>query len=161
MTHEHNHYERTHYEAVLDIRYAKRYLSRQERLFRRFSGLLSFLTLFTGTAAFGAAMSANPKLAGAAGFTIAALTIIDFVLAPGKKAWQCNELYRRYNELDRLSASLDLAALDDRIHTLRDYSAPSIEALRLPAYNDMLRENGRTEHIQPLTRWQRFISLWA
>jgi hypothetical protein len=38
---------------------------------------------------------------------------------------------------------------------------PQIEALRLPAYNQVMHEISRTDHVQPLTKWQRIVAALA
>jgi hypothetical protein len=155
-------YERTHYEAVLDIRWAIRYNLLLKRVYRRLKNVIAFAELFAGSAAFAGAFAHSPHwLSAAGGLTIAALAIFNHVISPAETAACADEMRRRYTALDRLAPSLPLEELDARIKDLRESDAPEIEPLRWIAQRDMLIENGRDDIVEPLTRWQRLVSVLA
>lgn len=153
--------ERTHHEITLDVRYAARYGLRMRRLFGTVKNVITFAELVGGSAAFGAWLAGSPALAGAMGLLLAAVVAVNHTVQPAENRAHCAELHRRYTELDRLAPTLDAAVLDDRLRALRENDAPELEALRVVAYNDNLRENGYETGLIPETRWQRFVAFFA
>jgi hypothetical protein len=75
-------YVRTHYEAVLDVRYAIHWNELNERLNRHFDAALKILSLVFGTTAFGAYLATYPQVSAYAGLFMAVVTVLDVVLAP-------------------------------------------------------------------------------
>lgn len=153
--------ERTFYEAMGDISYNCRYYLLQQRFFGKLAGTFRFISIVSGSAAFAGFVSVSPALAGGAGVVVAVVTALDIIINPGQKAYTCNEVMRRYRELERQARNLDLDALEDRLAELRAMEAPSIEALRVPAYNDSCKERGRTDQLLPASYWHRFVALIA
>nr|WP_019365245.1 hypothetical protein [Pseudomonas luteola] len=150
--------ERTHYEAVGDIRYAARYFALQCRLYGKIEGFFKLVSIVAGSSAFAGFVAQNSSLAGIAALVTATATALDIVLSPGNKKQTCAELVRRYTDLERLSKGLSLDELDERIYDLRQTDAPNIEALRVPAYNDSVVARGRASERLNMTRWQRFMA---
>lgn len=153
--------ERSHFEAVGEIRYASRYFHLESRLFGKIDGLFKLTYVVAGSSSFAGFLTGSPKLAGIAALTTAVVTALDIVWSPGAKRLICSELSKRYTELERRSKNLSLGDLDEEIWRIRETDAPSIEALRLPAYNDSVEERGLGSYKQPLSCWQRLISLIA
>jgi len=153
--------ERTLYEAMGDIAYNCRYYLLQGRLFGKLAGAFQLVTFVSGSAAFAGFLGSNPKLAGMAALVTAAVTGLDFIISPARKAYTCNELHRRYRELERQAPKLSLKALDERLCELKTFEAPAIESLRVPAYNDACEERSRPEAKLPVGRWQRFVAAIA
>lgn len=150
--------ERTHYEAVGDIRYAHRYFSLQCRLFGKVDAGFKLVSIVSGSSAFAGFVAQNAALAGTAALVTATFTALDMVLQPGSKKQTCSELVKRYTSLERESRTLSLEALDERIYDLRSEEAPAIESLRVPAFNDSVVARGRPSEQLPMTRWQRFMA---
>lgn len=152
---------RTHYEAMGDLAYNCRYYLMQELFFSKLSGLLKMVTFLSGSSAFAGFLAADPKLAGIAGLVSAISTGLDFIINPAQKAYACNEVYRRYREIERGAAKLTLDKLDALLVEMKAFTAPSIEALRRPAYNDACVERSRADAKLKITPWEWFISQLA
>lgn len=153
--------ERTHHQATLDVRYAARYGLRMRRFFSTIKNTVAMIQLVGGSTAFAAWLANSPALSGWMGLLISLAVAVDQAVRPAEHQAQCAELHRRYTELDRLATTLDLPELEARMRELRESDAPEIEALRAPAFNDNLRENGYESGFMPETRWQRFVAFFA
>lgn len=153
--------ERTHYEAMGDVSYNCRYYLMQQRLFAKLAGLFRFVSILSGSAAFAGVISSEPKLAGIAALVTSITTALDLIIDPAKKAYTCNEVHRRYREIDRQASKLSLKALEDKLAELRGFEAPTIEALRKPAYNGSCEERGRPESKLKVTVWEKFMAKLA
>lgn len=153
--------ERTHYEAVGDIAYCCRYYLMQERLFGKLAGLFRLVTLVAGSAAFAGFIAKNNELAAFSALTTAIITALDIVIDPGSRKYTCNEAQRRYRELERQAPRLLLPELDERLVEMRSFSAPSIEALRKPAYNSACEERSRPDAKLKIGPWEWFVSKLA
>ncbi|WP_027967300.1 hypothetical protein [Halomonas halocynthiae] len=149
--------ERTLYEAQGDAKYSVRYMILQERFYKRLAGLFKFTSLFAGSAAFAGFIASTPLITGISGLLITASTVLDFVIYPERKARQCIDARREYQALLNEAESLDLTSFDSRALQIAMREAPNIESLRVPAYNDSVKERGRTDYIQPLTWRERFM----
>lgn len=153
--------ERTHYEAMGDISYNCRYYLMQGRLFAKLAGVFRFVSIVSGSAAFAGFISSEPKLAGIAALVVSAITALDIIVDPSRKAYVCNEAFRRYREIDRQAMKLNLEELDERLAEMRCFEAPSIEALRKPAYNNSCEERGRLDCKLEVSFWERFVATLA
>lgn len=153
--------ERTPYEAMGDISYNCRYYLMQGRLFAKLAGVFRLVSIVSGSAAFAGVISSEPNLAGIAAMIVSAITALDIIIDPAKKAYACNEAYRRYREIDRQALKLSIDALEDRLAEMRAFEAPSIEALRKPAYNNSCEERGRPESKLEITSWEWFVAKLA
>lgn len=155
------HYERSHYEATLDVRFHARLHLIHARLFRRVRGILSFATLFSGSAAFAMAVADKPPLMKLAALAVAIITIVEHVLDPARKAAHHDHLRARYVLLDRDAPRLKLDELDKRLGEIGVDDGSIIDALRGPAMNDVLRQNGREDWTRRLGRWERIMGWFA
>jgi len=117
--------------------------------------------VFGGSAAFGAATSGQTGLMAAAGIVVALAASVGMVFDFGLSALRYGLLVSRCNAItlealnrpEMSAAEIDAAKTRDT-----DLDINMIEALRRPCFNDMLRTHGLTDHLLPLTLWQRF---WA
>lgn len=153
--------ERTHYEAMGDIAYNCRYYLMQQRFFAKLAGIFRFVSIISGSAAFAGVISSEPKLAGVAALVTSITTALDIIIDPAKKAYTCNEVYRRYREIDAGATKLSLKALEEKLAAMRTFEAPSIEALRRPAFNNSCEERGRPEHKLNVTLWEQLVAKLA
>lgn len=153
--------ERSHFEAIGDIRYASRYFQLQARLFGKIDGLFKLTSVVAGSSAFAGFLSGSPGLAGIAALVTAVITALDVVWAPGSKCLICSDLSKRYTELERRGRKLSLDDLDDEIWKLRETEAPAIEALRIPAYNQSVVERGLESKKLAITWWQNIVAFLA
>ena len=150
-----------HYQAVLEVRYGIHYNAANERLFRRLKFAFEFVTLFAATAAGGAFLTQDPKLAAQSALGLAALSVLAHLVAPGELAARFNEGYRRFTALDRRAAAMTAGEIRDAIGELRADLPWGISALGPVAYNRTMRANGRDDAADRLTTWQRLVALMA
>jgi hypothetical protein len=97
-----------------------------------------------------------------AGLLMALITVLDVVLAPGRKVCEFNEARRKFNELDGKAPSMSIADLDIEIARLRgEYAAVGLRALQSVAYNQNVLANGRGDAAISMTRWERLVAALA
>lgn len=154
-------YERSKYEAQLDIDYAIELHARHIKLYRHLRWAFSLVFLVSGSAVFAGALAELGPLAKWTGAAIALCAILDHLSAPADKAAQHKELKRRWCELQAESGSLTLAEIDTRISTLRAEDVHIVDALQTPSYNANLRRHGREDFARPLSVWEWFVAALA
>lgn len=154
-------YERTHYEAGLDIDYAVELHAGHIKLYRHFRWLFSLAFLVSGSAVFAGALAEYGNLAKWTGAGIALLAILDHLLSPADKIAQHVELKRRWCELKADSGKLKLPEIDRRISALHAEDVHIISALQKPSYNANLRRHGREEFVRRLNLWEWLVSAVA
>lgn len=152
-------YDRTHYEAVLDVRYGRRLNYLHAKLYKNINTLFSFVNLLCGTAAFGAYTTNNTNIILDIGLVMAASSILSIIANPAIKAAEFSEKSRYYAKLNADAPALSLTELEQQLATLQGDTTPLIEAFRTIAYNDNLRENGREDALIPASLWQSFLNL--
>jgi len=148
-------------EALRGVDYLARLDVVHQRLYSRLDKGLKLVQVFGGSAAFGAATSGQVALMTGAGMVIALAACISLVVDFGLLAQRHSVRISRCNAitLQALNTPEMTAAEIDAARTrASDMDINVIEALRRPCFNDMLRTHGLTDHLLPLTLWQRF---WA
>jgi len=161
--------ERSHYEAMADIQYAIRLQLLHERMFRRAKGIATVIAILATSSAFAgvfeALRRARPVEAGyliiGAGIVLALLGAIDIVFDLSGKAWQHCHQRKRYGQLAARAQSLKLAKLDAEIASVAVDDLPEIEALRVPAFNDVQRSLGHGSNAKKLTLVQWLAAMVA
>lgn len=154
-------YERSLYEAGLDIDYAIELHDRHIKLYRHMRWIFSLVFLISGTAIFGGALAELGSLAKAMGAAIAVLALVDHLIAPADKVARHIELKRRWCELRAEKAGLTLEELDRRMSILVAEDVHIISALQKPSYNANLRRHGREEYIRRLNLWEFLVGALA
>jgi len=154
-------YERTHYEACLDIDYAIELNSRHIKLYRHLRWLFSLALLVSGSAVFVGSVAEYPQLAKITGGGIALLAIIDHLAGLAEKAARHVELRRRWCDLRAESAKLKVVDLDRRMSTLYAEDVHIITALQVPSFNANLRRHGREDCMRKLNIWEWFCAAIA
>ena len=144
---------RTRTEAIQSIEYCIRLYSLHQRFHANAAKWVTFIELFAGSGAFFAALGDQRIAVMVAGLLIA-------VMAAANHAWSFTDRSRDFGDIvkamvlartecegrttEQIDAAMDLAQLD---------APPRIEGLRVPAYNDMLRQTGQEAHVRKLTLW--------
>lgn len=154
-------YERTHYEASLDVRFGARFATLSARLYRRIDLLFGFIGLASGSNALAGGLGGIPALSAIAGAIVATAAILERLVRPVEKAIACEALAMRFGQLHSESSGLDLDTLDSRLRLLQADQTPCFDSLRVPANNKNLLSQGREDWIRPELRWQRFLSICA
>lgn len=152
---------RTLYEATLDVRFGQHYNDLNARFYRRLDLVFGFAGLFGGSGALIAALGEYKTLGIITGAIVAAIAVIERLVRPVEKAVLHDEFKSHFANLDILADDLDLIGLDRALKKLQNDGPTGFHVLKIPAYNCNLRANGRPDYIQPLTRWERFITALA
>lgn len=152
---------RTHYEAVLDIRYGMRFNDLCARWYAKADGLLAFVSLMGTSTAVLSVVSSSPATATAAGIVLTAVGTISLLLAPGRKAEQHLQARKAYAELDARSQQRTLEELDVELRILQGTAPSGLALLARPAYNANLMTAGRPEYQMPLRFAERAMLLLA
>lgn len=152
---------RTHYEAVLDVRYGMRYNDLCERFYNRVDFLIGVVTLAGGSGAVVSAVNKDPAWAVVSGIVLAVLAIFGRLLGATRKAEQHGQAKKAYAALDARSHALAVEQVDAELRPLQASSPSGIRLLALPAYNANLRSNGRPELVQKLRFGERLALAFA
>ncbi len=153
-------HERTLYEARLDADYEVRLQELHQRLFGRLNTAATLITLLAGTTAFAGVLQQQPQWSAWAGVALAALALVSALGNLGARAEAHRAQRRRYLELLAVQG-LDLDAFDAELLRIGQDDPPTIEALRVPAFNANLQRHGRTDWLQPVSLWQRVVHALA
>lgn len=154
-------YERTLYEAKLDVDFAVRLALLHERLYGRIKKLITVVNLLAGTTAVASLIEYSATLSAVAGAVVAVTSILDLVYDYGGKAAAHCKDRRAYLDLLGRADRLTPERLDARFAMLNRESTIALECLAMPAYNHNLARHGRTGWCVPLTRWERFMAWLA
>lgn len=155
-------YERTKYEALMDIDYAIELHQRHIRLYRHLRWIFNFVFLASGTAIFAGTLATEPAMAKWTGGALAILVIIDHLLNTGGKIYQHQTLMTAWCKLHERADGLELAELDRRISKLRSKDVHIISALEMVSYATNLQRHGRASSLpRKLSLWERFMGLLA
>jgi hypothetical protein len=150
-------YERTSYEANLDLGYAIVVSEMHCKLFGRVKKGITLINLVSGTGAFASALATHPHISAVCGFLVAVLSCIDLVCDPGKSADAHAKDFAEYIRLKGRSAGKSFEWIDSRKAKIDANASRCLSGLSLPAFNSNLRSHGRYEAIRPLSRWERFL----
>lgn len=152
-------YERSLYEASLDLDYAIRSNELHLKFYGRVRWAVAFVQLFAASAAAAPLVGVGgpPWLVSVAGFTLAAITIADVLSDFSGRVHEHKGLCKRYRAL-RAEGISDYAKLDRKRHSIELEDLTTIDALDLVAYNDVVVRHGRESFVVPLTWFQRLLS---
>src|SRR5260363_378905 len=154
-------YPRTHYEAVLDVRYGWRFNELNERFYQRLDGLLGFICYFGGSATLIGVLAHHPVFTTIASLCVASAGVLNHLISASRKAYAHAIARAKYAALDARAPRLKLEELDAELKRLQGNSPNGIRALSMPAFNTNLLSNGRPDKIQSLTFWHKWVNLMA
>jgi hypothetical protein len=145
-----------------EARYAERLTQRTARLYRRVGTLFTFLAILGGSGTMAALSSTLPDWVSIGGAALLALTgAAALAIRPLEKALTNEADARKYAVLRTQAVSLDVAQLEAALQKARETDAPEIELLRDVAFNDLLREIGRPDLMEPLSARQKMLETMA
>lgn len=146
----------------MEVSYAARLHRRHERLYKRSSFLLKFLSMLSIVGAFTSILSMSPAAVVTASILFGVVAILDALWSPGDKASIFGSQANRYQRLSSDLVNLREEEIEQRLRELRiDDPAMLIDALRMPTYNEVVRSRGRGDYCEPLSRLQRFFDTLA
>lgn len=151
------------HETLFSLRYAARVLERHSRLWRRVDTVLRFFSILSGTAAIAGLSAENKVFAMAAGIVFALMQAFDLSVRPAEKAMQSDLNRQSYSILVSKENQMDDQDLESAYRAaVADDDVIVQESVRRLAYNDVLMEMGLdTAHLYQLSRWDRFIGVFA
>ena len=164
MTIEPRIYERSIYEARLDIAYGVRFQELNEILYRRIDTLFGFIGLFGGSAALSAALGQWQAGGIAAGGLVAVSAICERLIRPAERVAVHQQWRKKFNELQvsvESTAVTQLEAVDAGLRLLQGQAPSGVSALAPIAYNLTVLSAGRTDYVMPVSRWQHFVAWLA
>ena len=145
-------------EVELDVRYAIRLNELHRRLYRRAQFILSFIGVAASSAAVTAAISRSPTAVLLTGLVAALTGFAGAMINWGAMAERRSGYCRKYRAI--LNGNLPTAELDCAYHSV-DVEDDDIESLRIVAYHDNARANGKNHWIVEETWLQRFWRVLA
>ena len=154
-------YERTKYEAVLDVSYGICWNSLNERLFGRIDWVFGAITLFGGSTII-FTVTADHKLAAAwVSGVVAISAILERSIGATEKRLEHKAMKRRLCELQAKCSSLSLEEIDRDLSLLRADEPTGLRGLDMVAYNQNVRAHGRGSYIERLSLWEWLLSILA
>ena len=141
-------YERTKYEANLDIDYAIELHFRHVQFYKHLSGIFTLLTLLGGSTIAITASKLDPLIPSIIGGVVVAISLLEVTIKPATQAAHHADIKRRWATLLAKSIDLDLTSIDRGIAQLREIDTHVIRTLEIPAFNANLKRHGRDELLQ-------------
>jgi len=138
------------FEVEKSIRYHGRMAGRYRAIHR----VLMFLTIVSGSAAFGDYSSTSPFL----GLSAAVIAAFVLVYAPGDTAAKHRNLRNRFSDLEismEVEHDADLSLLKEKRFRIEQDEPPVFWALESDCYNEVCRAWGRDKGFTKIPRWQR------
>jgi|GEM_PF-4663502 len=155
------HYDRTSYEAILDVRYNIRLHQLSCRYYARLRWIAAVASLVAGSGALVGALQRMPFTLTACGIVVAVASAADIVGGWAEKGAK-HQMWRvAFSDLLVRAPKMALDEIEESLARLDGTVDDEVEGLRLPAYNDNLRSNGRLDFTkaEPLrSRLMRMIA---
>jgi hypothetical protein len=152
---------RTHYEAVLDVRFGVHFNGMCERYYNSLDSLIGTVSLIGGSAAAVSFVNKSADIAATAGLVLAVIAIVERLLNAARKAEQHGAAKRAYGDLDAKAGKLSLAQVDAELRSLQASAPSGIRSLLVPAFNANLRSAGREEFVRPEAPLSKLATLLA
>ncbi len=157
-------YERTAYEAKLDVAYGVCFNEINARFYRHLDLIFGFIGLFGGTAVFTAAIGDWQGVSLVAGALVAASAIFERLIRPVEQALRHDEMTRRFVELRVLiegQPGMSIEAINSGLYALQGSGPSGIASLAPIAYNQVVTSAGRTDFQIEISFWQRLVAVLA
>lgn len=153
---------KSHTALLNEARYAERLCERTARFYRRIQVFGTFATIVGGSATLSALAQGVPpwvSVGGAAAMTVFGALLV--AMRPGERVAANEADARRYAKLRTEALAMTAEQLAAALAKAGETDTPEIEALRDVAYNDVVREIGRDDHVVPLSATQRLYAALA
>lgn len=154
-------YARTHYEALMDIKYACVFNRLNESLYDRLDFVFGFVGLAGGSAVFASAIANKPELAALSGLVLALLSIVERLVGAARKSEQHKQAVHVFADLEARAHGLSLEQLDGELTKARAAAPKGVSGIAVLAFNANLITAGRSSFCLPVPVWSRFLSLIA
>jgi hypothetical protein len=140
-------YERTTYEALLDIRYNARLHLRSCRYYANLRWGAAIISLIGGSGALISAIQASHLALFACGMLVAIASAADIVGGWAEKGARHQVWRKAHLRLAERAPALSVEEIDAALLRLESEVDDEVEGLRVPAYNDNVRSNGRDDYV--------------
>ena len=141
-------HERSKYEALLDVRYAMRLHFLHRRLYNRLRGGVALVSFCAGSAAIATALQGVPGALLVCGVLVALASACDLVSHWSDRAARHDVWRRSMAAILQRETELSLCDIDAALAKHEGEVDDEIESLRILAYNDNLRSNGREDYVR-------------
>lgn len=142
---------------VLQTRFGHRYGLRLGRFYRRTALFLRWVQFLAGGGAALTFLGNSPAMIQVLGGIVAVASAIDIAWDPSDKAAQCDRAAEKWGELDTRSDGLADAVFSREMVALTAMKVPTVDALIVPVFNDLLRTLGREDALEPENWWHRNV----
>lgn len=150
-------YDRTKYEASLDVQYACVLNRLNEKLYNRLDAALGLVGLAGGSSAVAAGYGGHAELTVVIGAVLATLSIVERVIGASRKAEVHRQAQASFAELAARAPSMSLQDIDADLARLRAATPDGIDGLSAVAYNRNLTTHGRTDYLIAEGPWSRVL----
>lgn len=145
-----------------EARYAERLCQRTARLYRHLQASTVFLSVLGGSGVMSALAQGVPAWVPVAGAVVlATFGAVNLAVRPADKAAANEADCKRYAQLRTAGQSMTEAELSVALNKARESDTAEVEALREVAFNDLVREMGRSDAQVPLKPHQRVLGALA
>lgn len=154
-------YQRTRYEANLDLDYKIRLYYLHERLYIRIHKNLRLFQLIGGSAAFAGALGKNTDFMAFSGALLAAIAYINLIFDFSERSRSTRDLRKKLTNFKADSIDLSDQDFEKRLAALAVEDEITIQGLCKPAYNQNLSTHGRYSYQQKLNAWEKILNILA
>jgi hypothetical protein len=141
-----------------EIEYCIRLYAMHSRFHANAAKWVTFIELAAGSAACVSAIGDHRTATVVSSVLIALMAAANHAWSFGDRARDFRDSGRALSRLLAESEGKTAAQLDAAAELIRAEAPHTIEGLRLPAHNDMLRQTGQESHVRPLSPWQWVMS---
>lgn len=142
---------------ILQTRFGHRYGHRLARFYRRAALILRWTQFVAGGGAALTVFGGMPSVIQALGAVVALTAAVDIAWDPSDKAALCERNAERWGDLDAKAGALSDEDFSRDMIALTAIKAPTVDALIVPVFNDLLKTFGREDALQPESWWQRKV----
>jgi hypothetical protein len=157
-------YERTAYEAKLDVTYSIMLHRLTENFYKKIETAFAFLSVLSGAAILTATFGESAKFITIFAFIAACTGILTIVIRPAEK-YALHEVWRnKFTDLNVLierKKIVNLEDIDSELRALQGQSPSAICALETIAYNRNLTSHGRPDFRISENLWNKAFGLLA
>ena len=150
--------DRTHFEAVFDIKYGIQFNDLNSRFYRRIDSAFSVINVLGGSAVFIGLFKQMPITSAAIGLFIAILSYIDREIKPIEKAIKCERQKKKFGKLFAKTDTMTLQDIDKELRLLQSHSPLTIDSLAMPAFIKTMNSNGFDSSYLKLNPLQKLYS---
>lgn len=151
--------KRTAYEAANDVAYEIRLHERHVRFYSRVRAVLAFVALAGGASAFAQVFGRSPLLLTIGGIVVATAAFIEHIGDFASKVHEHRACRTRWLKLEARLPTISVAEIDAERPLLMIDEPINLESLRRPARNDVCRTRGYPDYCEPLSWFEKLMSL--